>query len=126
MAKEQISGSSCRFADIALFVKGQADKSRTKIAGLLQRHYDVDEKELESLIRMGLLKEYRGIDDRNNGLDFIGVGYRAKLLLDLENLSPSPVYESPEGEAESRLMRIVKKLKAFFSKFCKVPKAYLR
>lgn len=71
--------------ELIQFVENQSDKSKEKVAGALKEKFKVDEAQLESLLRVGVLKEYRGIDERQNGIDFIGVGERAKIFLRLDN-----------------------------------------
>lgn len=75
------------YAEIVCFVDRQADKSKDKISAALKAEFNVSESDLEFLLRIGILCEYRGVDENYNGIDFIRTGQRAKLLF--WNFEPS-------------------------------------
>lgn len=85
MSEKQFPLISDRLVEIINFVDSQPDKSKDKIAASLKNEFKVSEKKLESFIRLGILFEYRSVDENNNGKDFIRTGDRAIIFLRINN-----------------------------------------
>lgn len=85
MDEKQIISKRDRLSEIINFVDSQTDKSKDKIAAALKNNFGVSESKLASLIRTDVFVEYRGVDEKNNGIDFIRTGDRARVYLRISN-----------------------------------------
>lgn len=85
MSKKQISSRGDRIFEIINFVDSQQDKSKDRIFEALKNEFEVSERECEYFIRVRVFVEYRGVDENNNGKDFIRTGDRARIFLRISN-----------------------------------------
>lgn len=82
---EKIPRISDRLLEIINFVDSQTDKSKDRIFEALKNKFEVSEREFEYFIRVRVFVEYRGVDENNNGKDFIRTGDRARIFLRIDN-----------------------------------------
>lgn len=83
MDNELLCSRANRIRLIIKFVDSQPNKLRDSILAALKHEFQVSEKEIDFLIRTGILVEYRGVDENNNGIDFLRSGERGKVFFEI-------------------------------------------